>query len=178
MKKIITALLAVILVVGIAVTAVALVYKNAEETAGSTASAVVDRVNFTFAPTQQRFTLGESENGYVAEVLFTAEKTEPDFYAVLHGLTVSGINSVRTEIAPAADSTLNVPLAEAILPVVDGKPAALQWKILIYFTAGGSGTFSPEITVDFTSGVKKEAADRHLYTVPLTFIVSEPDNAE
>lgn len=168
MKKTVAVVLCLLTVVATAVTAAAIFYGQARTAEGASRSETVDRVNFTFEGIRQRFQA--TDGAYVAEIRFTAEKTEPDFYAVMNELTLDGMDFDRLEIVPEPESG-GLPFVSAQLPVADGKPTPAVWNIRIYFHASAGQTLRPSLSVDFTSGVKEQAASRRIFEQPLEFTV-------
>ena len=172
MKKTGILILSVALALLTAVAAGAAAYQIAKEKSGTVISQTVNRVNLTFENTKQTFAPSESGE-YLAELTFTAEKTEADFYAVLNDLSCSGMGFMRMEIVPAEDGTNNMSFAGAALKAQDGECIASKWLIRLYFQAQPGTTFAPTLTLDYTSGVKEAAAARRLLDIPLQLTIEE-----
>ena len=132
-------------------------------------SKTVNRVNFTLTNTEQTFSPADGQ--YVAELQFTASKTEPDFYAVMNNISLSGMGFENLEVIPTEDTA--VPFSGAVLPAQDGECEEMTWLLRITFSAQSGTTLTPTLTIDYTSGVKAEAANRRLFEAPLTFIIEE-----
>ncbi len=172
MKKTLTLILALALAAAVAGTALGLALGFAKQREGKIARETVDRVDLSFENTEQTFSLSDGSS-YVAEIEFTAAKTEADFYAMINDLTVKGEGIEKTEILCADDSARQNSVFSAVLPASDGKALPMHWTVRVFFTAKAAGGIPALLTVDFTSGVKAAAAQRHLFEVPLTFIVTE-----
>lgn len=169
MKKIAVALVCVLLGLSVLIGGAAVVYQTAFNKTGSVVSKTVNRVNFTLTDTEQTFSPADGQ--YVAELQFTASKTEPDFYAVMNNISLSGMGFEKLEVIPTEDTA--VPFSGAVLPAQDGECEEMTWLLRITFSAQSGTTLTPTLTIDYTSGVKAEAANRRLFEAPLTFIIEE-----
>lgn len=169
MKKIAVALVCVLLSLSVLIGGAAVVYQTARNKTGSVVSKTVNRVNFTLTDTEQTFSPADGQ--YVAELQFTASKTEPDFYAVMNNISLSGMGFENLEVIPTEDTA--VPFSGAVLSAQDGECEEMTWLLRITFSAQSGTTLTPTLTIDYTSGVKAEAANRRLFEAPLTFIIEE-----
>lgn len=169
MKKIAVALVCVLLSLSVLIGGAAVVYQTARNKTGSVVSKTVNRVNFTLTDTEQTFSPADGQ--YVAELQFTASKTEPDFYAVMNNISLSGMGFENLEVIPTEDTA--VPFSGAVLPAQDGECEEMTWLLRITFSAQSGTTLTPTLIIDYTSGVKAEAANRRLFEAPLTFIIEE-----
>ena len=125
-KKIVIAVLAAVLL-GTAVFAAAVGFRQPETKSGVYYRKLVDRMDITVENTA--FALSWEENGdnaFELPLTLTLRKTEPDFYAKLLGVSVEGLSLDALEIA---DATGNGALtrdgvllpAAAILPTIPKK---------------------------------------------------------
>ena len=162
------ALLAAALVVGVAAIAVG----AARRSSGSVRRETIDRVDFTVENIEQTFSLADG-GAFSADILFTAKKTEADFYAMINDIAVTGAGIEKTDILPAADGGAVRSAIGAVLPAENGEPLEVKWIVHVTFAPDGAGEYPATLSVDYTSGVKLAAADRHIYTVPLRFTVTE-----
>ncbi|MBQ6019518.1 MAG: hypothetical protein IJL26_04980 [Clostridia bacterium] len=172
MKKSLTVFLIVLLAAALIVGAAAVVPALAKKKTGNVKRETLDRVDFTLENVNQTFSYAEGGQ-YIAELVFTAKKTEADFYAVINDISVAGAGVEKTEVSCAADSAAQIPAIGAVLPAENGEPLLLKWTVRVYFSAENAGDIPLALTVDFTSGVKKEAADRRFWTAELMFSVEE-----
>lgn len=167
MKKIISSLICVLALFCFGMTAVAVLSQKAEKAEGTAVSEIVDRVNFKVEGVKQTFS--EADGSYMAEIRLTAEKTEADFYAIMNDTEIKGMTYEKIEIVPA-DEENGVSYYGAVLPAKDGKTSPLHWVVRIYFSSPQAQNLKPVLSIDFTSGVKKETATRHLFEQPLEFV--------
>ncbi|MBQ6165144.1 MAG: hypothetical protein IK118_07400 [Clostridia bacterium] len=172
MKKSSAVFLIALLAAALTVGAIAAAVAGARKKAGSYKRETIDRVDFTVENTQQSFSLADGGD-FVAEITFTAAKTEAEFFAMIEDITVAGEGIVKTEVIPADAEGGYKAAVGAVLPAKDGKALPLRWTVRVYFSASGPGVVSPVLRVEFTSGVKREASDGRVFTVPLTFTVTE-----
>lgn len=172
MKKTGILILCLLLALLTAVFAGAAAFQSAKEQHGAVVSQTVNRVNLSFENVEQTFS--PSDNGeYMAQIAFSAEKTEADFYAVLHNLSCSGMGFDRMEILPAEDDLNNTPFAQAHLRASDGKCITSKWLIRLYFHAQSGTTLTPTLTLDYSSGVNEQTAARRLFEVPLRLVIED-----
>lgn len=174
-QKLIIALCAALLAaIPLGVLAVRTLLRPASATDGYY-SDVVNRVSFAAENTSFVFrkTAAGAET-MQAELTLTLKKCEPDFYAVLRDLRISGMAYENAEfICETAGMDGEALPGDVFLPVRDGAAAPLVYRVLLTFTADGAQTFTPTLDVEYTSGLTAESADERLLRIPLTIRVEE-----
>ena len=172
MKRSLTVFLIAALAFALTAGALAVVLGTAKNKTGNVKRETIDRVDFTLENVEQTFSPADGGR-YSAELTFSARKTEADFYTMINNITVSGAGVEKTEIECAPDSAEQKSAIGALLPAKDGAPLTMKWTVRVYFSAESAGEIPMTLTVDFTSGVKKEAANRSLWTADLVFRVED-----
>lgn len=173
-KKIITAVISIVLALGASAAAVAAINTLASKTEGSTESYIVNRVNMTFDNTDFTFENVNKGDTLTCKAHFSIEKTEPDFYGVLNSFAVQGValkNVVFT--AGKGNGTALFPSAQ-VLPTVNGKTSALEWDVSFSFVWDGSASeYKLSANADYTTGVTQETAQRFITSIPITIKVNQ-----
>ena len=159
-----TLLAAAVLVAALTAGAVAL--RRSSGGTGAYKHDIIDRVRFTASPTDLSVT--GAAPGEEIELMFTltAQKTEADFYAMIHKITPEGIafTSIRYQ---SEDGTEAYAPRNLLLPAENGKPTEVRWTVSILFTPDTLADFDFSLEIDYTAGLTEATADEHLLRVPL-----------
>lgn len=167
MKKLITACVAVLVCLCAAIAAAAYINtRPADKTEGSVGENIVGRVEMSVSPSEQTFSRGDGSS-CVFRAVFSAKKNDPSFSAVINSVRLDGMEyesfSVDPEYGPYAADINN-----CMLPVDgDGNSVEMRWVVEIVFTPEAGAVYEPVFKVDYTSGVKPEAANRQIREFPL-----------
>lgn len=133
-------------------------------------SVKTDRVDISLDKTE--FTLTKTSEGpqtFLLSAVLTVRKGEPDIFARLNSVDVSGINC-NYVLFTAAEDNGDERTPEGLVLRTD-KP--LRWTVEISLDAAAKTTILPELTVDFDSGLTEETADGHLLSIPLEITIIE-----
>ena len=125
----------------------------------------VDRTDFTFDDN------AEGTDGYEFTFTLSAEKTEADFYAVIHSVTLSGAAYESIRFQTVSD-TENLPPEELTLPAENGKTKEVQWEVSVRLPADAAGENDFQLIIDYTSGMTPDTADEHFLEIPLHVTIS------
>jgi|LSQX01.2.fsa_nt_gb hypothetical protein len=141
----------------------------ADRTDGKFEQGVVNRVNFTLSPTSASYTTGTDE--YVFEATLTAQKNEAEFYAILHSLTVSGMEYSHIVLTPLLQYDVAADFNDLkMVSIVNDKntyvPAKYGWTVQIFFDQN-SVIENPTVDITYTSGIKETAADKRILSIPI-----------
>lgn len=119
----------------------------------------IDRLNLQVDATQ--FVFMQQENGrYAVRFTFTAEKTEPDFYAVIDNFTITGLPYSEMTIRAASENGNQIMIPGAELPSdYDGSTRPLQWEAEIIIETDEPVTYTPTLILTYTSGTKYELTE-------------------
>lgn len=166
MKRKIALISLFLLLIG-SITAVAVIAANRpSESKGQYERDVIDRVRFQVENTD--FTLVKSNNGpeeFEISFTLTAEKTEPDFYAVLHSVDLEGLEYDSLIFQSASDES-NAP-NDLPLPAENGKTVPLQWTVRSLFTSENNASVDFSLVIKYTSGITESTADTHIIKIPM-----------
>ena len=164
-KKIGIAALVLLLLAAFALTGIAII--RPAQSSGSYERDIIDRVRFSVENTD--FVLTQEPGGTgETELVFTlsAQKTEADFYAVIHSVNLIGLN-YRSMTFQAMDADQPYIPEELTLPADNGKPAELKWTVTVNFTADPAAAKDFELQIDYSSGITPATADEHILSVPM-----------
>lgn len=173
MKKRKTKYIALFLIVVLAVGIPTGVYavKNGTSptsSAGGYFSAIVDRVDITLSKTDFSFT--KTQDGtqtFLLTAELTIKKGEPDIYACIHSVDVNGAKCNYVLFTPGAENGSEAAPNELILRSAEKR----TWNVEISVDIAAKTTITPELTIDFSSGLTQETADEHLTSIPLNITV-------
>ena len=126
----------------------------------------VDKTSFTFQAE------GEGEQLCQAAFTLTIQKTEPDFYVLLDDLYVEGVNADSVEFLCETPGFSDAAPGGLPLPVKNGAPVPLTYRVLISFRATPSDELAPSLCVELTSGLTAQTADPRLLRIPLEIKVT------
>lgn len=163
----------IILLLGIGITSIAIVGgKKPEVVSGGYKSRIVDRLDITVENTD--FTLKKSKENaeqFTLTLYFSAKKTQADFYAVINSFTLSDIAYDNIVFTALNEETQGKTLDSLALPAKDGEPQLMKWQVDITLSVVGKGTYSPNILIDYTSGINEGSSQNKLLEIPLTITV-------
>lgn len=172
-KKIIISVLVGVLIISTSIAAVAGGYLSAEKKSGNFSSKILDRVSFEIDNTVQEFSLASLNDGQcIFQAELTAQKNEADFYAMINSITASGFDFSSVVVTPLQKFSEVCEPNGGVMPAKDGKAIPVGWDIKIYFTPNKKGTINGSIEVDYTSGAKKNVANRQILQIPIQIVVS------
>ena len=165
-KKILIAVLAAVLL-GTAVFAAAVGFRQPETKSGAFYQKLADRMDITVENTA--FTLvwdEEGDNAFELPLTVTLKKTEPDFYAKLLGITVEGLEADALEIADVSGKGA-LTKDGVLLPVENGEAVPLTYSVKVRFTAESDEALSPTLVLHYISGMTEGTADERYLEIPL-----------
>ena len=162
-----TVLIFIFLIIAGVITAVTVIAANRpQESAGQFERDVIDRVRFQVENTD--FTLiksGDEPEEYEITFSLTAEKTEPDFYAILHSVDLEGLE-YDSLIFQSDSNENNVPI-DLPLPAENGKTVPLQWTVKLLFTSEKKAPVDFSLVIRYSSGITENTADTHILKIPM-----------
>ena len=163
----ITVLICVLLVILIPVSVLAVSGMKSGDTAtGTFERKIIDRINIAVTGTE--FELKKADGGkYVISFTFKAEKTEPDFYAMLNSLDVEGLDYESIVFSPLNDNCSGNELSGSVLPVKNGKTVPIEYRADVTFSSAKT-KLSPVLVLVYTSGMTQLTSDMHRLEIPLS----------
>lgn len=133
---------------------------------GSFGNRIVNRVAVSLSPTKCVYSSKEAGE-FVFDTVLKAKKNEPDFYAVLHSLSVSGLEYDRIVITPLRDEGTTESFPDVLMSGDE-----YSWNVKIYFSADAE-IDDPAVNIVYTAGVKYESAVKRIMKIPLEIEITE-----
>ncbi len=130
---------------------------------------IIDRIDVTVDNTD--FVLAKpSPDGsdYTVSFVFSAKKTQADFYGRIDSVQVKGLAYDNIVFVPQNDYCDGLTLHDLLLPVTDGEPAEAVWRGDMTFHTTDPTPLTPVIEITYTSGMSRQTADTHILEIPLT----------
>lgn len=131
-------------------------------------SVTENRMDFSLDKTD--FVLTKTESGsqtYLLSATLSLRKCEPDLYACIDNIELTGTN-YNYMVFTAAASNGSELTPEALILRDDGE---MTWTLEISLDAAAKTQFTPELTIEYTSGLTYDTADSHLLSIPLNITV-------
>ncbi|NMP38480.1 MAG: hypothetical protein GX051_10265 [Clostridiales bacterium] len=132
---------------------------------------LIHRVNLGVSPTNFTFYLTEEREQFSFEILFSAQKSEADFYGKILTATLSGLDYDYLSWTPSGIASTPYSPKNAVLPVEDGVARTWSWYASYTFTADKAEIYNLSFDIRFVSGKNLENAEEHLLSVPITVSV-------
>ena len=130
---------------------------------------IIDRIDVTVDNTD--FVLEKPAAGgsdYTVSFLFSAKKTQADFYGRIDSVQIKGLVYDNIVFVPQNEYCDGLTLHDLLLPVTDGEPAEVVWRGEMTFRAEEPAPISPLIEITYTSGMSRQTADTHILEIPLS----------
>ena len=130
---------------------------------------IIDRIDISVDNTD--FILEKPAAGgsdYTISFVFSAKKTQADFYGRIDSVQVKGLSYDNIVFLPQNEYCDGKTLNDLLLPVADDEPAEVRWRGDMTFHAADSAPLSPVIEITYTSGMSRQTADTHVLEIPLT----------
>ena len=164
-QKILIAVFSVVLLAAALVTALAV--SGTSEKTGDYKRDIVDRVSFYADATQFSFVRSENaDEVYELGFQLTAEKTEADFYALLHSAELDGLD-YDTMVFQSATGENLLP-EELPLPAENGNAIPVQWTVRVRFPAPeDQNTVDFSLVLNYTSGMTPDTAEEYILKIPM-----------
>ncbi len=171
--KLIMLLSAVLILIGISVSAVAVsVNKKPDISSGSFQNLYADRIEITVENTEFEIKKASAEAETVTLSLFiTLRKTQPDFYGILNNLTFSGIAYDNIVFTALNSNTENKTPTGLILGATDKTADTYKWQMDVTFSVVSTGTYPAILTFDYTTGFTYETSQQKILEIPVTINV-------
>ncbi len=165
-RKVLILIMAAVLLAAAVFTAIAVTRPSANE--GSFERNIIDRVRFSVDHTA--FTAARSDEDGLYEIAFTltAEKTEADFYAVLHSAELEGLDYESMIFQTATGEAF--PPQELPLPAENGKAIPVNWSVRVRFAAAAAQDTDFSLILHYTSGITQETAEEHFLRIPMQIV--------
>lgn len=173
-KKLLTAAICLCVISSLLITAAAAAIYKFSSSSGEKVQHIVNRVNITVSATEFTYSNVGSDGMLTCTTKVSIEKTEPDFYGMLHSITVSGAEFGYTIYTPGKNNGDAVLPEEVALPANEDGTYPLEWEIsfTVPYEAGRS-VYEIDLDIDYTTGLKPNNTQRYQTNIPLTLTVEE-----
>ncbi len=174
-KKLLTAIICIITVCALLVTVYAVTRYNYKSATGQSESLIINRVNITLEQTQFTFDKPLSDGILECRTKLIIEKTQPDFYGMLHSVTISG-EKMQYVVFTAGKNNGDAVLPEnVLLPVNEkGDTQPLEWDITFAVPYEESkSTYYISVDLYYTTGVKTNITQQYTTSIPVTVVISD-----
>ncbi|MBQ8209930.1 MAG: hypothetical protein IJZ35_05050 [Clostridia bacterium] len=173
-KKLLTAAVCLIAISALVITcAAAAIYKYNSAT-GAEEQLIARRVNITVSQTEFTYSGAEADGMLSCTTTVSIEKTEPDFYGMLHSITLSGAEFGYTLYTADQNNGDAILPEEVALPSDENGTYPLEWDIS--FTVPyeeGKNVYEIDLIFNYTTGLKPNTTQRYQTSIPLTLTVEE-----
>lgn len=169
MKKTLKIIICVLLIAAVPFAVAAL--NGKENSSGGFKSDIVNRVCFS-ADKTEFYPEKDSGGNISVSFVFSAKKTQADFWAIIKSFDISGLQYESLVFTPLNDASQKQPVSLLPLPAENGEPVELSWEININFGALPAGVYAAAAEVEYLSGITQNSSGRYLMSIPLTITVS------
>ena len=173
-KKLLTAGICLILAGILLITGASAVRNKYINASGETVSQVVNRVNISVSATEFVFRNADKNGMLECRTTVSIGKTEPDFYGMLHSITISGCETGYVMYTAGKDNGDAVLPEETVLPVRDGTAIPLEWEVT--FTVPfeeGKTEYTASLDINYSTGVKPNLKQRYMTSIPVTITMEK-----
>lgn len=173
-KNLLTAGICLILVSVLMLSGAAVTKYKFTSSSGETVSQIVNRVNITVSATEFTFRSADKDGMLECRTTVSIEKTEPDFYGMLHSITVDGCETGYVMYTAGKDNGDALLPEEVVLPMKDNETFPLEWEVT--FTVPyeeGKTEYTASLGIDYTTGVKTNLKQRYQTSIPITITVEK-----
>ena len=171
-RKTLISVLCLILVSALMITGFAVTKYKFTSSSGETVSQYINRVNINVSATEFTFSRADENGMLECRTVITIEKTEPDFYGMLHSITINGAEFGYTMYSAGKNNGDAALPEEVILPTDENGVYPLEWELT--FTVpyeDGKNTYNLTLDIDYSTGVKTNLAQKYNISIPVTIIV-------
>ncbi len=171
-KKMLITGLCLILASILMITGAAVTKYKFTSSSGETVSQFINRVNITVSATEFVFNRADENGMLECRTTVSIEKTEPDFYGMLHSITIGSTETGMVMYTAGKDNGNALLPEEVMLPVNEDGTYPLTWEIAFSIPyEDGKTTYEATIDFNYTTGVKTNLTQRYMTSIPVTVTV-------
>lgn len=171
-KKLLTAGICLIIISMLAITGVAVTKYKFNSSSGETVSQIVNRVNIEVSATEFSFNRVSKDGMLECRTVVSIEKTEPDFYGLLHSITLSGQEFGYTMYTAGKDNGDALLPEEVSLPTNSNGTYPLEWEVAFTIPyEEGKNTYEVSLDINYSTGVKTNLVQRYMTSIPIKITV-------
>ena len=169
-KKLLTAAICIVMISLLVITGAAVTKYKFASSSGETVSQFINRVNLEVSATEFNFNRISKDGMLECRTVVSIEKSEADFYGVLHSITLSGADFGYIMYTAGKNNK------DALLPdeVAITANDPLEWEIA--FTVPyeqGKTTYDLTLDINYSTGVKPNLAQRYMTSIPVIITVEK-----
>lgn len=167
--RIILTLLAILLLIGISVSAVAVSQSlKPDVSSGSFQNLIADRIEIIVENTEFTIKKASDDIETVTLTMFlSVKKTQADFYGMINSITFSGISYDNIVFTALNEDTENKTPDSLILGAKNGNPDTYKWQIDVTFSVKGKGSYPSSLSIDCISGMSEITSAGRLFEIPI-----------
>ncbi len=171
-RKMLIAAVCIILVSTLMITGAAITKYKFTSSSGETVSEYVNRVNINVSATEFTFSRADENGMLECRTTVSIEKTEPDFYGLLHSITIGGTETGAVIYTAGKDNGTAILPEEVFLPVNEDGAYPLTWEIAFSIPyEDGKTIYEATIDFNYTTGVKTNLTQRYMTSIPVTVTI-------
>lgn len=173
-KKLLTAGLCLILAGILLITGASAVRNKYTSASGETVSQIVNRVNISVSATEFVFRSADRNGMLECRTTVSIEKTEPDFYGILHSITIGECEPGYVIYTAGKDNGDALLPEEVMLPVKDNAVSPLEWEVT--FTVPfeeGKTQYTASLDINYSTGIKPDLKQRYMTSIPVTITIEK-----
>ena len=171
-RKTLIAGICIILACVLTVTGAAVTKYKFTSSSGEAVSQYINRVNINVSATEFTFSRADENGMLECRAIVSIEKSEPDFYGMLHSITIGGTQTGPVIYTAGKDNGNALLPEEVMLPVNADGTYPLTWEIAFSIPyEDGKTTYDATIDINYTTGVKTNLTQRYMTSIPVTVTV-------
>ena len=171
-KKLFTAGMCMIIASLLVITGAAVTKYKFTSSSGEAVSQYINRVNINVSATEFTFSRADENGMLECRAIVSIEKSEPDFYGMLHSITIGGTQTGPVIYTAGKDNGNALLPEEVMLPVNADGTYPLTWEIAFSIPyEDGKTTYDATIDFNYTTGVKTNLTQRYMTSIPVTVTV-------
>lgn len=173
-KKILTAAVCLCIISILVITAAAAAIYKFSASSGAEEQLIARRVNITVSQTDFTYKNVSADGMLNCTTTVTIEKTEPDFYGMLHSITLSGAEFGYTLYTAGKNNGDAILPQDISLPSDENGVYPLEWDIS--FTVPyeeNKNVYEIDLIFDYTTGLKPNTTQRYQTIIPITLTIEQ-----
>ena len=171
-KKFLICGIVIVLASILIITGTAVTKNKFTSSSGEKVQNIINRINYSVSATEFTFSEADKNGMLECRTVITIEKTEPDFYGMLHSITINGADFGYTMYTAGANNGDASLPEEVMLPTGENGVYPLEWELT--FTVpyeDGKSTYDLNLDIDYSTGVKPNLVQRYNTSIPVKITV-------
>ena len=173
-KKLLITGISLLLVSILVISGTAITKYKFTSSSGETVSKLINRVNITVSATEFNFRRADADGMLECRTTVSIEKTEPDFYGILHSITVGGCETGYVMYTAGPENGSALLPEDVILPTDGNETTPLSWEITFTIPyEEGKTEYDASIDFVYTTGVKTNVTQQYMTSIPVKIITEK-----